>query len=466
MEIDGKAIIEHSPLPTFVVDSEGNVVLVNRAFLEVYDIPKKEIVLGKNALTEPTNVKYGVNKYIEKALSGKVVETPEVDFVTPHGVRRVTRSRLFPVFNGDSLTHVVVMHEDITERKIVEEKQLKTRKEAAAAKERADIVGAIPEIIFILDMDLNLIDWNETALKRSGYSSEEVEGHHALDFIVEGDREKMSEGVKEIIEKGQASREGRLLTKEGVEIPHSWSAKKVLDEDGEPIRIVGVGRDITERRVAEEREEFLHSLLRHDVRNKVQIVLGYLELAREHDLPGELESYLEKAEKATNESMDIIERVRAIQKAESEEVESVRVASVVGSALEESMISAHEKNIEIEIKCPTFESEVKGGPLLKELFVNLLGNSIRHSGGSKIKIGCQDLDEEVIYTIEDDGRGIPSDIRERVFERGFVSGESAGSGLGLFLVKMIAHSYEGRVEARDSELGGARFDVYLKKAEK
>jgi len=118
-----ESLIEQSPLPTFVIDSAGIVVMVNKAFLKAYNVPKKEMVLGMNALTEPANVRQGVVKYIKEALTGKIVETPEIEFISPYENKKtVTESRLFPIFDtANTLTNVVVMHEDITERKWAED---------------------------------------------------------------------------------------------------------------------------------------------------------------------------------------------------------------------------------------------------------------------------------------------------------------------------------------------------------
>ncbi|MEE9191362.1 MAG: PAS domain S-box protein, partial [Candidatus Aerophobetes bacterium] len=118
-----ESLVEQSPLPTFVIDSDGIVVMANKAFLKAYNIPKKEAVLGMNALTEPANVRQGVVKYIKEALSGKMVETPEIEFISPYENKKtVTKSRLFPIFDTtNTLTNVVVVHEDITERKRAED---------------------------------------------------------------------------------------------------------------------------------------------------------------------------------------------------------------------------------------------------------------------------------------------------------------------------------------------------------
>ncbi|MCK4795282.1 MAG: PAS domain S-box protein, partial [Desulfobacteraceae bacterium] len=147
-----ESLIEQSPLPTFVIDSNGICVMVNRAFLKAYNVPQKELVLGKNALTEPANVRQGVVKYIKEALSGKIVETPETEFISPYEDKRmVTKSKLFPIFDATSkLTNVVVLHEDITERK---------RAEEAVEKERQrlfSVLDVMPAFVYLQAPDYSI----------------------------------------------------------------------------------------------------------------------------------------------------------------------------------------------------------------------------------------------------------------------------------------------------------------------
>ncbi|KXA94735.1 hypothetical protein AKJ65_03635 [candidate division MSBL1 archaeon SCGC-AAA259E19] len=92
-------------------------------------------------------------------------------------------------------------------------------------------------------------------------------------------------------------------------------------------------------------------------------------------------------------------------------------------------------------------------------------NAIAHSACGKIRIGFEEAGDECIVTVEDDGRGISEEKKDKIFDRGFKRGETSGTGLGTYLVKEIAESYGGSIEVKDSELGGARFDVHLKKPE-
>lgn len=462
--ISGKKIFKNSPLPTFVIDSDGFVTMVNQAFIKTYDLPDKDIMIDTNALTEPSNIEHTVVKYMEEALEGKVVETPEVDFVTPHGVRRITKSRLFPLYDeDDEVTHVVVMHENITDRRLAEDEVFKIRKEAAVAKERADIIESIPEIIFILNEDLKLLDWNNTAEKRTSFDPEDIEQKHIQEFLNEKDREKIKRFLEEAFKNGYASEEGRLLTKQDEDIVHSWHASAKKYEDEGSCKILMIGIDITERKEAEERERFLNSLLRHDVKNKLQIAQGYLKLAEDLGLQEKIQEFFDKSIKANREAIEIINKVKNIHDVRKEKIESIEINSIIEDVVEENFSNARFNQMDIDVELSHEDIRVKGGMLLKELFTNLINNSIKHSEGDRIVIRCEESKEEVVFTLEDDGKGIPDYEKKKIFERGYTTNSEWGTGLGLFLVKILLDSYDGNIEVKDSDLGGARFDIYLKK---
>ncbi len=250
--------------------------------------------------------------------------------------------------------------------------------------------------------------------------------------------------------------------------------KKYLDDEQERAIFVELVGDLSYgvynlkmQKVKEKvtkREEFLHSLLRHDVENKNQIVKGYLELMKEYDLPDEVKDFLEKSEHTVKESSNIIEKVRKLREIEEkEEIGDVNLNLVLDKVLSEHQDQLEEKGIKLNIEY--YDHMVKGGPLLKTLFSNLVINAVQHSNCEKIKITSQIEEDECVVTLEDDGAGISDEAKDKIFEKGFKAGESFGTGLGLYMVKEIANSYGGDVEVKDSDMGGARFEVRLKKAE-
>jgi two-component system OmpR family sensor kinase len=100
---------------------------------------------------------------------------------------------------------------------------------------------------------------------------------------------------------------------------------------------------------------------------------------------------------------------------------------------------------------------------LHRMALNLMENAVRHTPrGTRVHAAVRRRDGEAILTVEDDGPGVPTELRERVFER-FVRGEGdrgSSSGLGLSIVRAVAESHGGRVELEDAG-PGARFVVEL-----
>jgi signal transduction histidine kinase len=100
---------------------------------------------------------------------------------------------------------------------------------------------------------------------------------------------------------------------------------------------------------------------------------------------------------------------------------------------------------------------------LHRMALNLMENAVRHTPpGTRVHAAAGRRNGEVVLTVEDDGPGVPDDLREQVFER-FVRGEGdrgTSSGLGLSIVRAVAESHGGRVDLEDAH-PGARFVVQL-----
>ncbi len=229
--------------------------------------------------------------------------------------------------------------------------------------------------------------------------------------------------------------------------------------------IMAIVRDITERREVEEQEDILHSLLRHDVRNKLQIAMGYMDLMNKEELNPDDRQYLDKTLKTMNDAYDIVEKVRYLRDIERAEViQELNIGMVLDEVIDDVQALAHDYGVKIKNECKDFHEDVKGTTLLTELFVNLVENSIKHSDGTEVVVSTEEKDDQIICSIEDDGKGLSEEIKERIFERDFKRGENAGSGLGMYLVKEITDKFGGEIKVKDSELGGAKFEVHLRKA--
>ncbi|MFW5913414.1 MAG: ATP-binding protein [Candidatus Hadarchaeota archaeon] len=312
------------------------------------------------------------------------------------------------------------------------------------------IAGVYDEPIILLDDQDRIHEYNESAQK-------------IFPNLKSG--ETISKPVKDILPRLAdvlESEESILEKKLNGNTRYYQISESPFSARQEQLGRVIVFTDITERKKAEKREEFLHSLLRHDLKNKLQISMGYGELLKETDLTDEQKEFIGKDWKAKQEALDLIEKVRKLQKAIDEELKKIEIGPILESTVEKYRSEASNRNMTITIE--KSDVTVKGGSFLDELFSNLVLNSIIHSNGDRIRISTNQTDEKVIITVEDDGKGIPDKDKEKIFEKGFKDEETGGTGLGTYLVKEIAKSYGGSVKVKDSELGGARFDVELQKS--
>ncbi|RZN61852.1 MAG: HAMP domain-containing histidine kinase [Methanonatronarchaeia archaeon] len=153
-------------------------------------------------------------------------------------------------------------------------------------------------------------------------------------------------------------------------------------------------------------------------------------------------------------------------KAQEEEKTQVDIDRIAKNAIEKVKPRATEKNIDITLQTDLTGQKAIAGELLEQAFTNILENAIQHSEGDKIQVERKTTDKNVVYTIEDNGKGIPDSQKELIFDRKFTTDSGRGTGLGLFLVKTLLKTYGGDIEVTDSKLGGAEFNITLQKQRK
>ncbi|MEO6912908.1 MAG: HAMP domain-containing sensor histidine kinase [Candidatus Baltobacteraceae bacterium] len=100
---------------------------------------------------------------------------------------------------------------------------------------------------------------------------------------------------------------------------------------------------------------------------------------------------------------------------------------------------------------------------LKEVARNLIANALRHAA-STVRVFTRADAQHAYLIVEDDGEGIPSELREKVFERFYRrSDDGQGSGLGLAIVRWVAHAHGGEISVAAAYGGGAQFILRLPK---
>ncbi len=118
----------------------------------------------------------------------------------------------------------------------------------------------------------------------------------------------------------------------------------------------------------------------------------------------------------------------------------------------------------IQVEVPQITAFVDG-PQVERIVENLLSNAVRHTpAGTRIWIRAERTPDGVLLSVEDEGRGVPDELKDAIFlpfERGAVDPGVTGVGIGLSLVARFAEAHRGRAWVDDRPGGGAAFRVLL-----
>lgn len=237
--------------------------------------------------------------------------------------------------------------------------------------------------------------------------------------------------------------------------------------------IAGVnwGRATRNRLLAERNEDqretlaLLTRLLSHDIRNDLTVVKGYADLLTDH-VDAEGHDHVEIIRERMTEIESLLETTSTLVKSFDEErdFDEVDLSSVLRTEVRTLKVDNPAITIEVDIPSGLV---VKADSLVDQLFTNLLQNAVNHNevDDLTVRVTAERVDDEVLVTVDDNGRGLPPEIRESCFDLGEQGPDSDGDGIGLYLVSRLAVVYDGSVTVDESPTGGARFQVSLPAAQ-
>ena len=237
---------------------------------------------------------------------------------------------------------------------------------------------------------------------------------------------------------------------------------RTLDE---MLRGLAAARAETEGALVRQREFVADAS--HELRTPLTSVFANLELL-EARLEGEDREIAESALRSSRRMRRLVADLLLLARADSGRPaarERVDLAEVVNEAAAEVAPLGSDHELELELE-PGLE--IDGAPDdLHRLVLNLLENAVIHTPPrTPVRVLTRRDGGAALLRVEDDGPGVPPELRDRVWERfvrgsGDSGGPGPGSGLGLSIVEAVAHRHGGTVGVCASPAGGARFDVRL-----
>lgn len=502
------AIIQGSPIPTFVIDQDCNIISWNHA-LEVYSGLKAPDLLGNPypwqafyPSKRPCLADLIVKNYDEIPVRYQGKYSPSdlvkdgfevIDFFPTMHDGKWLLFTAAPVRNekGEIIGAIETI-QDVTARKTAEEELNQKNEELGAANEELAVIAeelrvALEETkeyhinlqeseekfrTLLEDLkvgvyrratdDIGTITWvNKYLLNLMGYSSvEEFKKIPVIDQYIHP--EQFHTITDEIHTIGYVrDREILLRKKDGTPVTIAITAHKKVDSIRNISYIDGIFEDITEKKCTQmmilqsnKKLNLLNEITRHDILNTLSALYLCLHLGKANITD---ERAIEWNNKANNCASVIQEQIEFTRDYHNLGIKSP-IWQNVPNVIKRATVSFDLSSVALEIAVPDFE--ISADALFIKVIHNLIDNALKYGETlTTIRFSMDERPFEIVLICEDDGKGVPNDVKEGIFQRKFFK----HSGYGLFLSREILEISNITIKETGIFGSGARFEIHVPK---
>lgn len=362
-----------------------------------------------------------------------------------------------PIIDEDNeVTGVIGVVRDVSER-------VEAYKRIADSEQLyRSMVDNLSELVHVVTPDMRIELFNQTGknwYERLGIDIGDVVGRNLSDILYFMGPEVMEEYGRVLETKTPCLTQDVTVT--GDSKVYTETQKIPLLCNGEVKRILTIVRDVTGDKLHQDaltemnkKLNLLSSITRHDLLNQITANAVYLELMGDAIAEGDTASaqtYLEKMVGILDTAEHIITFTREYQDLGVQEPSWQNIATVV------QFVAAMHGHEGISVISDLDGIELFADPMLSKIFINFFGNVRMHAGGATtISLSFDEREDGCgIIVVEDDGQGVPDDIKERLFDKGF----GKHTGFGLFLTKEILAITRITIVENGIEGEGARFEI-------
>jgi PAS domain S-box-containing protein len=363
---------------------------------------------------------------------------------------------------------------------------------------QARLLNAVGQGIIATDLKGQIIYWNDFAETLYGWTAAEAIGSNVMDLIPAVDSKRLAEEIFTTLREGK-SWSGEMIVKrrDGFEFPAMVTDSPITNAANELIGIVGVSIDISREKRAEEERRKLHerekaarveaekanrlkdeflATLSHELRNPLNVVIGYSEILRRTDSNKNSGFVTRAAEVIRRNALaqsqlvsDLLDLSRLQMGKLAINRQPVALSTIISDAIETVRAETQVKKVSLVLDLTKEDLVVNGDAIrLGQIAWNLLNNAVKFTpSGGTITISLSEEDDKARFTVADTGQGISSEFLPHVFEifrqaDGSSSRRQGGMGIGLALVKQLAELHGGYVKAESEGVGkGARVSVWI-----
>ncbi|TSA33488.1 MAG: PAS domain S-box protein [Porphyromonadaceae bacterium] len=458
-----------------LIHVDGIITYANNSAAWILGASEPEMLVGKKLM----NFVHADFQSIVKDLIGRITEHQnQVPIIEEKLVRlngEVFFSEVAAVpFKLAGRKAVQVVFNDITQRKLAEEKM----------RTLAHAIDCTNECVSMTDADDTIIFVNKAFCNTYGYSRDELMGRNIIMVRSPAEpRNKTSEILDDTL-RGGWSGEVMNRRKDGTDFPVHLSTAIVTDSNDQPVALIGIATDITERKKNEEeliaakeravesdrlKSAFLANIS-HEIRTPMNSILGFSELLEDMvDDPRQLE-YLRIISNGGERLLNIINSVIDIAKIEAGQENLSSIEFDINPLMNELFELNKRRNTRVEF----INDMVSPQPLnlftdktkLFQILNNLLSNALKFTKQGTVRFGYSKSSDNITFYVKDTGLGIPAEFKKKVFDRFrkvdlHDRTDIEGTGLGLAITKELVKMLKGEIWF-DSEPGeGTTFFVRL-----
>jgi PAS domain S-box-containing protein len=477
-------------------NSEDESVFLNRK--QNYGICIKSLETGKEkyvfwlgfSLKEISRVRKGI---ISSAIAGSMSVMVILGVILYFAIKRFTKpiddlTTGAAIIGKGDLTHRVRMEsqDELSQLANSFNKMAADLQETTVSKDYVNnIIGSMVDSLIVVDPDAKIRTVNKATCELLGYKKEELIGS-PVEHIFAAAKEIPLKGkeLEKLIEEGELRNyETHYKAKNGQEIPILFSGSVMKDKYGNVIWIVCMGRDIAERKRAEEAlqhrleveeritgelEEKTEELsqsneelnafvynVSHDLKAPVVSLQGFSSLLMkdyEDRLDEDGKMYIERIQKNSERMALLIDNLlelSRIGRMKGQE-ELVNISDIISDVVDGLAPQLEEKGTRLTVKdgMPTVRCD---RTRMEQIFANLISNANKFMGEDNqdptIEVGCDDKDSCHTFYVRDNGIGIDEEYHDKIFQifQRLDDIETEGTGVGLAIVKKIVESFGGRI---------------------
>lgn len=477
-----------------ITDAEEKIEWVNESFVKLTGYTLEEVI-GKTPriLQGPETDRFVLDRIQKQLKAGESVSEELLNY-SKDGRQYWLRININPVFNNEGqLTKFIAVESDITTQKVYE------RNVVAIARELADLIENANAVIFGVDRNGYVNEWNKQAIAVTGYSKNDVLGQKLTSLIIGTQRkEEVDITLTHVLNGNVLNRqEFGIINKQRNKLILLLSATPRRNEAGEINGLIAVGQDITElthyrhsleEKVKERTQELnvslekekelavlktrFASMVSHEFRTPlttIKLSATHIKRYKARMDAGAIDTKLDTVLQQVAHMAHLLEDVLTLGKSNDHKIQIARTKvnleeffTTIKEQIENVFNHSHTIACEFRFKHPEMNTDED---LLRNIFINLLNNAIKFSPEqSTVYMNGYEQEQHFIIEVKDQGIGIPESDWGRIFEpfdRGSNSGTIPGTGLGLSIVKKAVDLLGGTITVSSKQGEGSVFTVRL-----